>query len=118
MQSGTHTTEQIPRRNSRGGVVDWAAWVGDCGRLCRDKGATCSDDACVKVSYSKIVYWRACIVCQLSVIVLFVLHGSGAGDPVRPLAVLLVYRTLSDEEKTDQCYEKRRRETSAESWSV
>jgi len=42
------------------------------------------------------------IACR--VIVLFVLHGSGAGDPVRPLAVLLAYRTLSDEEKTrDQC---------------
>jgi len=58
------------------------------------------------------------IECLIGVIVLFVLHGSGAGDPVRPLAVLLAYRTLSDEEKTDQCYEKRRRETSAESWSV
>ena len=51
---------------------------------------------------------HACVSdCALSVIVLFVLHGSGAGDPVRPLAVMLAYRTLSDEEKTDQCYEKR-----------
>jgi len=72
---------------------------------------------CFEVSYNREKSLHDCVSdCALSVIVLFVLHGSGAGDPVRPLAVF--YRTLSDEEKTDQCYEKRRRETSAESWSV